>query len=299
MLAIVIPYYKLSFFEETLESLNKQTNKQFNVYIGNDASPENPEEIIKNFTSKLNITYKKFENNIGGGSLVKQWERCIELIKDEEWIMVLGDDDFIGENVVEEYYKAVELYNDETNVIRFSNVVINGEGENISKKFKFLEWQTAEESLSDKLLKGKRSSLSEYVFKKVVYEKYRFKEYPSAFHSDDQAWLDFSNDKPIYSINTATVSIRVSEQSLSGNIDNRIIIDQSAIKFFNDIIKSSKFNRFSSEAKYNILKRLEHLYQKYNRFNFFIYIKLLLYHFKHSDNHKILKFIYQSFRRLL
>ena len=42
MLAIVIPYYKYTFFEETLLSLQNQTNKKFNVYIGDDASPENP-----------------------------------------------------------------------------------------------------------------------------------------------------------------------------------------------------------------------------------------------------------------
>jgi len=40
MLAIVVPYYKLTFFEETLKSLKSQTNKKFKVYIGDDASPE-------------------------------------------------------------------------------------------------------------------------------------------------------------------------------------------------------------------------------------------------------------------
>lgn len=40
MLAIVIPYYKLTFFEETLQSLANQSDKRFKVYIGDDASPE-------------------------------------------------------------------------------------------------------------------------------------------------------------------------------------------------------------------------------------------------------------------
>lgn len=38
MLAIVIPYYKYTFFEATLISLKNQTDKRFNVYVGNDAS---------------------------------------------------------------------------------------------------------------------------------------------------------------------------------------------------------------------------------------------------------------------
>ena len=33
MLAIVIPYFKLTFFEETLQSLANQTDQRFKVYI--------------------------------------------------------------------------------------------------------------------------------------------------------------------------------------------------------------------------------------------------------------------------
>jgi len=38
MLAIVIPYYKRTFFEETLQSLAKQTDKRFVVYVGDDTN---------------------------------------------------------------------------------------------------------------------------------------------------------------------------------------------------------------------------------------------------------------------
>lgn len=42
MLAKIVPYYKLCFFEETLQSLSNKTDKGFKVYIGDDASPEDP-----------------------------------------------------------------------------------------------------------------------------------------------------------------------------------------------------------------------------------------------------------------
>lgn len=48
MLAIIIPYYKLRFFEATLESLANQTDKRFKVYIGDDASPENLADLLEN-----------------------------------------------------------------------------------------------------------------------------------------------------------------------------------------------------------------------------------------------------------
>ena len=48
MLAIVIPYFKLTFFEATLQSLANQTDKRFKVYIGDDASPESPIFLLEN-----------------------------------------------------------------------------------------------------------------------------------------------------------------------------------------------------------------------------------------------------------
>ena len=108
MIAIVIPYYKFAFFEETLKSLANQTNKNFMVYIGDDASPEDPTSLLQNYKDKFEFIYYRFENNLGSKSLVKQWERCIAMTQGEEWIKILGDDDVIGNYVVESFYKNYE-----------------------------------------------------------------------------------------------------------------------------------------------------------------------------------------------
>ena len=59
MLAIVIPYFKLAFFEETLQSLAIQTDKRFKVYIGDDASPENPTSLISRYKGQFEFIYHK------------------------------------------------------------------------------------------------------------------------------------------------------------------------------------------------------------------------------------------------
>ena len=79
MLAIVIPYYKLIFFEETLKSLSEQTNKRFRVFIGNDASPEDPSLLLEEYKDKIDFVYQIFEENLGGISLVKHWERLLSI----------------------------------------------------------------------------------------------------------------------------------------------------------------------------------------------------------------------------
>ena len=123
--AIVIPYYKFKFFRENLESLANQTDKRFHVYIGNDASLENPEDLLKEFEGKFKFTYKKFDQNLGGTSLTKQWDRCISMMEDEEWLMILGDDDYLEPNVVEEFYKKIEDINENYSVVRFSLEILD------------------------------------------------------------------------------------------------------------------------------------------------------------------------------
>ena len=71
MLAIVIPYYKRTFFEETLQCLVNHTNQRFKVYIGDDASPENPSELLKKQKGRFDFVYLSFEQNIGGKSLTQ------------------------------------------------------------------------------------------------------------------------------------------------------------------------------------------------------------------------------------
>ena len=220
MLAIVIPYYKLHFFESTMASLANQTNQDFNVYIGNDASPEDPEETIQKYREKIKIEYKKFGGNFGKTSLVKQWDRCIEMTKNEEWIMILGDDDVLGSNVVSAFYNHFTEFKNQTHVVRFSTRIITEKPYHISDAFKHPVWESATAAHFRRVIGDTRSSLSEYIFQKRAYEKYNFFDFPLAWHSDDRAWLEFSENKLIYSINDPCVFIRNSHLNISGKTDN-------------------------------------------------------------------------------
>ena len=135
MLAIIIPFYKLTFFEATLQSLANQSDKRFNVYIGDDASPEDCTTLLRKFEGQFDFTYHRFESNLGGRSLTQQWERCIALSGDEEWLMILGDDDVLGGNVVEEFYKQYHYFQNISNVIRFASQSIDNINNKVSKVF--------------------------------------------------------------------------------------------------------------------------------------------------------------------
>ena len=51
-LAIIIPAYKACFFREVLDSIVRQSNRDFTVYIGDDASPDDLESIVSDYKDK-------------------------------------------------------------------------------------------------------------------------------------------------------------------------------------------------------------------------------------------------------
>jgi len=217
MLAIVIPYYKIEFFEDTLNSLASQTDKRFKVYIGDDASADKPDYLLEKFEGRFDFKYHRFEQNLGKFSLTKQWERCILLTQNEKWLKILGDDDVLDENTVKFFYENLEeVEKKELSVIRFATQKIDADGKNISQIFEHPKIERCTNFLFNKT----RSSLSEYIFRKSEFDKLKFQNFPLGWFSDFLAVFEFSNYGNIYSINNSVTFVRISEFSISGNNDS-------------------------------------------------------------------------------
>jgi len=107
-LAIVIPAYKGEFFAVTLRSLANQTNRNFNVYVGDDCSPFDLSRIVNQFKDKLSIHYVRFSENLGKSNLIAKWNRCLELLQGEEYFCFFSDDDLMEPGCVEAFYQALK-----------------------------------------------------------------------------------------------------------------------------------------------------------------------------------------------
>mgnify|MGYP003113448683 CR=1 FL=1 len=276
MLAIVIPYYKIEFFEECLASLAMQTNDRFNVYIGNDQSPDNPKELIASYSKHLNIVYKEFDENLGMVSLTQQWERCLALVQEEEWISLLGDDDILGENCVMEFYKLLEEGKTRFfNVLRFSSQVINAKGEEISRIYTHPEQENSKDFIFRKLMGYTRSSLSEYIFRKE--NMCGFHGFPLAWHSDEMALLEFSNFGTILTFQKGLVKFRNSSLNITSRYDNLIQKNTASFSFFY-LLLYIYHQKFSKEQNSLFLERLEKAYlnDKKNKLFFINYLKIAL-----------------------
>jgi glycosyltransferase involved in cell wall biosynthesis len=215
LLAIVIPAYKAEFLYSTLESISNQSCKDFVVYIGDDSSPNELNSIVSQFEEKIDLQYKRFNENLGRNDLVAQWERCIEMVQDEKWIWLFSDDDIMDKNCVEKFYEELNnsykypVYHFNINIIDKDNYITNipNDFPNILSSSDFFE----------KRVKGFiYSFVVEYIFsKEVYYSKGKFPRFDLAWNTDDAFWITLGADKGIKTIMGASVSWRMSSLNIT------------------------------------------------------------------------------------
>ena len=266
-LAIVIPFYKIDFFKETLDSLAHQTHKNFKVYIGNDASPNNPTELLSIYKNDFDFDYFEFQENLGGTSLVNQWHRCIHLAQEEEWLMLLCDDDTITTNYIEAFYKNLnEINNSNAEVIRYASQVIDKNNNSLSIVVNHPKLENSIDFLFRKLKGGTRSTLSEYIFKKKIVDEVQFKNLPLAWYSDLLGVLEFSHFGTIYTINEALLKFRLSGLNITSKTDDHVLKNEATFQFYYYLLtdKKSHFNKAQSgiliaQLEKTILDNKKHL----------------------------------------
>ena len=217
MLAIVIPFYRIDFFIETINSLVNQTNRNFNVYIGDDCSDYRINDYLDLNSLPFAVHHTRFSENMGLKNLGGHFSRCVDLCAEEDWVMILGDDDYLEENCVHDFYFHLsEIENLEINVVQYATVKMNQDGNKVSEKFINDKLLHASNDFIDKL-KGKRGSLSEIIFKKSKLKEIDFELLPMAWMLDWYAVLKCSNYQTIYNINSSIVYVRYGGHSISGS----------------------------------------------------------------------------------
>lgn len=222
-IAIVIPAYKIDFFKETLDSLARQTTKDFTVYVGDDCSPSDFKSLIDEYTERINIVYHRFGENLGGKDLVGHWKRCIELTHGEPWIWLFSDDDVIGERCVELFYKEV-LYEAQYDIYHFDVKIINSTGKIVYNPAEYPKVIGALTLYRETSKNNIRSFVVENVFSRNIYEKVGgFESFPMAWGSDMATWLKMGKDKGLKTICGDYVFWRKSNKNITPSKERDII----------------------------------------------------------------------------
>ncbi len=285
ILAIVIPAYKSKFLYETLNALSKQQSKSFNLYIGDDNSPENIRSIVNQFDFKLKINYKKFENNLGGTSLTEHWNRCIEMVEHEDWIWLLPDDDVPSYECVSTFLGVNDLDLKQEALFRFQTVHIDEFNTIVYRPPLQPEVETNVDFIMRKLQYECNSSVAEYIFsKKAYYNVEGFKNLPLGWCADDLLWCKISHHSYIKTLPKGIVCLRQSSLNISNNtilyskdkIDAKYLFLQELIKdnlFINKLLKKYTHKEFKRILAFHIFSELKNYKVNFFKVNFIYYAK--------------------------
>ena len=251
-LAIVIPAYKIDFFESVMKSLANQTTKDFTAYVGIDASNSDFESIINKYKGSFDVVFKRFEENLGGKDLVAQWNRCIELTKGEPWIWLFSDDDMMASDCVERFY--LEIANGaKYDIYHFDIDAIDEKDNVIFKCRRFPDVLSSIDFYRKKENDDIDSFVVEYIFSRTIYERTGgFQKFDLAWGTDIATWTKFSHEKGIRNIKGGKVYWRKSYANITPNrqramAERKFLINVDYYDWINNFLGRetiAKFNEY-------------------------------------------------------
>jgi len=259
-LAIVIPAYKIDFFDSTLHSLATQTCLDFNVYVGDDCSPADFNSIIKEYQSRISIEYHRFDENLGGKDLVGHWKRCIELTHGEPWIWLFSDDDVIGNKCVELFYKTVSC-KAQYDIYHFDVKIINSYGKIVYKPAAYPEVIDALTLYKDTSKDIIKSFVVENIFSRNIYDIVGgFESFPLAWGSDMATWLKMSKGKGLKTIIGDYIFWRSSDKNITPSkermmVKRKFLIQADFYEWVNRFFNTESIRNFN---KYVVFRYCVH-----------------------------------------
>lgn len=216
-LAIVIPAYKATYLEQCLDAIAAQTDQRFQLYIGDDGSPEPIAELFQKYKSFEHFHYHRFDQNLGGKDLVAHWRRCLAMTQGEEWIWLFSDDDVMDATCVETFYQQ-KVWNShkDFDLFHFNLQVIDHEGQALWPIKPFPTFLSAHDFVDRRFRHQLHSSVVEYIFRRVAFEAVGgFEAMDLAWFTDDATWVKLMGQKGVATLTGALVYWRFSEQNIS------------------------------------------------------------------------------------
>ena len=233
-LAIVVPAYKALYFRESLASIANQTCGDFTLYVGDDASPEDLGGIVEEFSDRMEIVYRRFEDNLGATDLVAQWERCVDLVGDEEWIWLFSDDDVMGPDCVGNFHEALDA-GVETDVFHVHLDIVDSSGNVVKRCGRYPSTFRVPEFFRE-LFQGRIDArMPDFILNKAhFFRQGRFVRFDLAFRSDTATIMKMAFDKGIATVPDASMLWRTSAASVSSSVDKTLSLRKvrASVDFF-------------------------------------------------------------------
>lgn len=213
--SILIPIIKGRFLYKAISSVLKQSFSDWELILYNDCSQDNIDNIARKFNDKR-IKYYKGDKNLGMDDPSKTWNHILTMAKGQ-YFCLLGDDDLISENYLEEMKKMIAKY-PKVNLLRARLKRIDENGTEIMSGEELPEFETWKQMMYQRNVKKRLQSTCEFVVNRESLLKIGgYVHFPRACGSDDATYLLLTKDNGVASTNNTFGFWRKSSLNISDN----------------------------------------------------------------------------------
>lgn len=239
LITVAIPVYKAKYLLSSIQSVLNQTYKIFELLIVNDCSKDNIKDIVKSLSDDR-IRYFENKTNLGGVSLVKSWNKCLELAQGEFFVL-LSDDDILEPTYLEILKNLADKY-PSVNIFHCRPKLINENGDVIGYGSSCPEYETVYNFIWHRIMGFRLQFVSDFMLRtNRLHEIGGFYDLPLGWGSDDVTWYLMAKNGGIVSTALPLFNFRYSSLNISrtGNIEIRIdaieLYRKWMIKFLSEI----------------------------------------------------------------
>ena len=260
--SIGIPAFKSKFLKECILSILSQTYTNFELIIVNDCSPEPLGDIIKQFDDER-IKYFVNETNTGALNVVNNWNKCLNEA-DGEFFVLMGDDDSMEPDYLEEFDKLIQKYPD-LDVYHCRTRLINEDSKPIMLTPSWPEYESVYENIWHRINSFRVQYISDFVYRTdALNERGGFFYLPLAWFSDDVSAYIASGDKGIAHTNKPVFNYRVNSLTISstGNNEMKMEAIMQLNTWFNVFLAKKPSSAQDALVHENISKGLKKYLQK-------------------------------------
>lgn len=246
--SIAIPAYKKRFLSSCISSILEQDYTDFELIIVNDNSPEDLEEIIKQFDDKR-IKYFKNEKNCGAENVVDNWNICLSYASGHYFVL-MGDDDEMAKDYLSTFNNLINKFPNH-NVYHCRSFIINEESNIVRLTPSWPEWESVYENMWHRMMKLREQYISDFVYKREFLVKNKgFYKLPLAWASDDITSFQAALDKGIIHTQEPVFCYRESDITISNSdsAELKLYAIEKEENWYNEFLEN--FNPVNKQDKY-------------------------------------------------
>jgi glycosyltransferase involved in cell wall biosynthesis len=296
--SVGIPAYKDSFLYECISSILNQSYPEFELIIINDFSPYPIDEIIAQFND-TRIRYFINDKNIGAENVVNNFNKCLEKAEGEYFIL-MGDDDKMEQDYLEEFEKLVLKYPD-LDIYHCRSKIIDENSQPIALTPSWPEYESVYDNIWHRLNEHRNNFIADFVYRRsALINNGGFYYLPLAWGTDDITAYMSINNKGIAHINKPILNYRSHPNTISsmGNhelkmkaimlqeiwfnnfllrkpqLDNDLIIYNNLCRNINKLFQKKKIHAITSSLSGHFFKSCIKLIYNHKKYNI-IFIEII------------------------